>query len=269
MDDLTTLTRNPIKARLARDELSVSMSVRILRGHEIGHIAANAGFDTLYVDLEHSVLSLETTAAICHAARAAGVVPLVRLPALEPALIGRVLDGGAMGLILPHVESAASARAAVVAARYPPDGARSVGTGQPLLHYRQFPTAQACEAMNQAIFIAAMIESGAGLAAADEIAAVDGVDMLFVGTHDLGIELCWPAGDDEKVIAAYRQVLAAAAKQGKFVGAGGVANRPALIGRLIRLGVRLISAGTDLSFLSVGAAQSCAAITRAASAAGD
>jgi len=260
MSDLAMLTGNALKERLSRGELAVSMSVRIMRSHEIGYIAANAGFDTLYVDLEHSVLSLETTALLCQAARAAGIVPLVRLPVLEAALIGRVLDGGAMGLILPHIESAATARAAVAAALYPPRGTRSVGTGQPLLNYRSVPATEACAALNESLFIAAMVESAAGLSAVNTIAEVEGVDMLFVGTHDLCADMGWKSTDDEIVAAAYAQVLAAASKHGKFVGAGGVANRPQLVKRLLEMGVRFISAGTDLGFISAGASLSCAVI---------
>ncbi|WP_454692660.1 HpcH/HpaI aldolase family protein [Achromobacter aloeverae] len=262
-DDLSTLTRNPLRERLARGELATSMSLRMSRSHEIGRIAASAGFDALYVDLEHSVLSLETAATLCHAAREAGVVPLVRLPGLDSSLIGRVLDGGAMGLILPHIEDAAQACAAVSAALYPPRGTRSMGTGQALLHYRSFPAAQACAALNEAIFIAVMVESAAGLAAVDAIAAVAGVDMLFVGAGDLGAELGWAAADDDAVVDAFGKVVAAARPHGKFVGAGGIANRPAAMRRVFDLGVRFISTGTDLGFLAAGAARQLDAAKRA------
>ncbi len=265
--DLDSLTRNPLKTLLAAGGVAVSMSVRIMRGHEIGRIAAGAGFDTLYVDLEHSVLSLETTARICHAAREAGVAPLVRLPAVDAALIGRVLDGGAMGLILPHLENAGSALQAVAAARDPPLGRRSVGTGQPLLHYRAFPGGEACAALNRSLFIAVMIESAAGLAQAEALAAVDGVDMLFVGAGDLGAEQGWRADDEEAVAAAFAQVLAAASRHGKTVGAGGVAQRPALVRRLVKMGVRFVSTGTDLAFLAAGAARQAREIRQAAAAA--
>ncbi len=253
--DLDRLTRNPLKALLAAGGVAVSMSVRIMRSHEIGRIAAAAGFDTLYVDLEHSVLSLETAALVCHAAREAGVVPLVRLPAADAALIGRVLDGGAMGLILPHLEDAAPARRAVAAACYPPRGRRSMGAGQPLLHYRAFPAGQACAALNRSLFVAVMVESAAGLAQAEALAGVDGVDMLFVGAGDLGAELGWGPEDDEAVAAAFAQALAAARRHGKTVGAGGLAQRPALMRRLVGMGVRFLSTGTDLAFLAAGAAQ--------------
>ncbi len=101
------------------------MTVRLVRGIEIARIAATAGFDTLYVDLEHSSFSLETTGQICMAALEAGIAPFVRVPANTPDYISRVLDGGALGIIAPHVGSAQEARAVVKAAKFPPLGERS------------------------------------------------------------------------------------------------------------------------------------------------
>ncbi|KAF1043451.1 HpcH/HpaI aldolase family protein [Xylophilus sp.] len=249
---LAQLARNPLREKLARGELVASMTVRMSRGPEIGRIAAAAGFDSLYVDLEHSVLSLESTALVCTVAREAGVVPLVRVPALDAALIGRVLDAGAMGIIAPQIESAADARLAVACCRYPPRGQRSMATKLPLLHYRRFDTAQACEALDGSVFIAAMAETAAGLDSAAEIAAVEGVDMLLVGAQDLGASLGSPPGD-EPIAAAFSRVLDAARAAGKHVGAGGIAGRTELLQRLIGQDVRYVSTGTDLAFLLAGA----------------
>src|SRR5215471_20485319 len=99
----------------------------LLRNHvrdiEIARIAGTAGFDSLYVDLEHASFSLETTGQICMAALEAGITPLVRVPSV--AEVSRVLDAGALGVIAPHVQSADDARAYVAAAKFPPLGHRS------------------------------------------------------------------------------------------------------------------------------------------------
>src|SRR5499427_10789824 len=105
------------------------MTVRLVRSIEIAQIARTAGFDTLYVDVEHSSLSLETTGQICIAALAAEIAPFVRVPANTPEYISRVLDGGALGVIAPHVRSAAEARSVVAAAKYPPLGSRGLSGG--------------------------------------------------------------------------------------------------------------------------------------------
>src|SRR5262245_63628638 len=96
------ILRNNVKDKLARDEVVASMTVRLVRGIEIARIAATAGFDTLYVDVEHSSFSLETTGQICMAALEAGIAPFVRVPANTPEYISRVLDGGALGVLAPH-----------------------------------------------------------------------------------------------------------------------------------------------------------------------
>jgi 2-keto-3-deoxy-L-rhamnonate aldolase RhmA len=252
---LSDIVRNPLKERLARGETATSMIVRISRGPEIGRMAASAGFDSLYVDLEHSTLSLDTTALICTVAREAGVVPLVRVPQIEASVIARVLDAGAMGIVVPHVTSAAQARLAVACAKYPPEGQRSVSSGLALLHYRSFPVAEASAALNAALLVAVMIESTQALACIDDIAAVEGVDLLLVGAGDLCADMGIPGETaDARLLDAFEQVLAAASRHGKHVGAGGLAAQPQLLGQLVGRGVRYVSAGTDLAFLASAAA---------------
>ena len=100
------LVHNGVKEKLARNELVLSMTVRLVRSIEIVSIAQSAGFDSFYVDLEHSSFSLETTAQLCVAGLSLGVTPFVRVPSLAPDCIARVLDGGALGVIAPHVQGA-------------------------------------------------------------------------------------------------------------------------------------------------------------------
>ena len=111
------VVRNTVKEKLAREEVVSSMTVRLVRGVEIARMAATAGFDMIYVDLEHSTLTLETTGQICQAALSAGVTPMVRVPANSPEYIQRVLDAGALGIIAPGVRSAEEARTVVAAAK--------------------------------------------------------------------------------------------------------------------------------------------------------
>src|SRR5271163_3794144 len=131
---ISDVLRNHVKEKLARGEVVASMTVRLVPGIEIARIANTAGFDSLYVDLEHSSFSLETTSQICMSALAAGVTPLVRVPGV--AEVSRVLDGGSLGVIAPHVRSAADARDYVRAAKFPPLGDRSAAGALPHLHYR-------------------------------------------------------------------------------------------------------------------------------------
>src|SRR5215831_671601 len=104
------IINNIVKDKLKRDEVVASMTVRLVRGIEIARLAASAGFDMIYIDLEHSTLSLEATGQICQAALGAGVTPMVRVPANTPEYIQRVLDAGALGIIAPGVRSIAHQR---------------------------------------------------------------------------------------------------------------------------------------------------------------
>jgi hypothetical protein len=114
------LLRNPLKDLLARGEIAASMTVRLVADPSIALLARSAGFDTIYVDLEHGPFGIETAARLCVAAQQAGLAPLVRVPSHGGEWIARVLDGGAMGVIVPHVDTPDEARAVVAAAKYPP-----------------------------------------------------------------------------------------------------------------------------------------------------
>ena len=121
------ILRNNVKEKLARGEIVSSMTVRLVRGIEIARIAKTAGFDSIYVDLEHSSLTLDATGQICMAALELGMAPFVRVPANTPEYISRVLDCGALGIVAPDVRSAEEARTVVAAAKYFPLGARGAG----------------------------------------------------------------------------------------------------------------------------------------------
>jgi 4-hydroxy-2-oxoheptanedioate aldolase len=243
--------RNAMRERLDRDEVVSSMTVRLVRGIEIAAIAKTAGFDSLYIDLEHCSFSLDTTGQICMAAQALGVTPLVRVPANTPEYITRVLDGGAMGVIAPHVRTAEQAKAVVQAAKFQPLGDRSANGSLPQLGYRSVPARLANEALNQVTLVVIMMEAVEALARVEEIAAVDGVDMLLIGTNDLTAEWGVPGDyDDPRVAAAYESTIAACRRQGKHVGVGGLATRPDLVQRFVRMGARYVSTGTDLGFLT-------------------
>src|SRR5918997_3711892 len=139
--DLASILRNDFRSKLARGEVVSSMTVRLVRGVEIVRIAKTAGFDAIYVDLEHSSFSFDTTGQICMMALEAGIAAFVRVPTNRPEYIARALDGGAMGVIAPDGRTAEEARAIVSAAKFPPLGQRGVSGGLPHLQFRTFPAA--------------------------------------------------------------------------------------------------------------------------------
>ena len=201
---ISDILRNNVKEMLARDEVVASMTVRLVRNVEIARIAKTAGFDTIYIDLEHSSFSLESCSQVCIAAMEAGIAPFVRVPANTPDYIARVLEGGALGVIAPHVHSAADARAVVQAAKFHPLGERSNATGLPHLHFRNFPAAEAYAALNDATMVIVQAESAAALERTEEIVAVDGIDMVLVGLNDLLADWGVPGQyDDPRVREVY------------------------------------------------------------------
>lgn len=256
MTDAPPLLRNRVKEKLAKDEPVYSMTVRLVRTVDIASIALTAGFDSVYIDLEHSSFPLEAAGQVCMACTALGVTPLVRVPSLDAAFIARVMDSGAMGVILPGVESAEQARALVRAVKHVPVGERSLAGAAPQLQYRTLPADQVIRELDGSSLVVAMIESRAGLDAVEEIAAVEGVDIVLVGANDLSVAL-GVAGrmDDPAIDAAYRRVIDACLAAGTTIGIGGLGGRPDLIRRYLDLGARYVSTGNDISFLSAAAAQ--------------
>ena len=244
------VVRNNVKEKLARNEVVASMTIRLVRGVEIARMARTAGFDMIYIDLEHSTLTLEATGQVCQAALGAGVTPMVRVPANTPEYIQRVLDGGALGIIAPGVRSAEEARAVVRATKYAPLGERGAGGALPHLEYRPFPTAEANAAVNDATMVIVQFESAPAVDKAEEIAAVEGVDMVLIGVNDLLADMGL-AGQLEhpKVREAYARTIAACRKHGKHVGVGGLSTKPKLAAEFIGMGARLLSTGTDIQFL--------------------
>jgi 2-keto-3-deoxy-L-rhamnonate aldolase RhmA len=244
------VVRNVVKEKLERNEVVASMTIRLTRGVEIARLAKTAGFDMIYIDLEHSTMTLDATGQICLAALSAGVAPMVRVPANTPEYIQRVLDGGALGIVAPGIRSAAEACEVVKAVKFPPLGERGAGGALPHLEYRSFPTAEANAAVNDATMVIVQFESAAALDQADEIAAVEGVDMVLIGVNDM-LASMGLAGQYEhpKVRDAYARTIAACRKHGKHVGVGGLSTRPQLAAEFVAMGARMISTGPDIQFL--------------------
>jgi 2-keto-3-deoxy-L-rhamnonate aldolase RhmA len=244
------ILRNNVKEKLARDEVVASMTVRLVRSSEIALIARTAGFDTFYVDMQHSSLSLERCGDICMAGLQVGIAPFVRVPANTSDHISRVLDAGALGVIAPHIDCAQAAREVVRAAKFPPLGERSNAGQLAHLHYRSFSTAEVHRVLNDATMVIVQVESAAALANVEEMVAVDGIDLVLIGLNDLLADWGIPgAYDDARVREAYARTIAACRKRGKHCGVGGLATRPDLVAELVRMGARYVSTGTDLAFL--------------------
>jgi 4-hydroxy-2-oxoheptanedioate aldolase len=239
--------------QMRRGEWVSVLSVRLVTTVDIVPIAVAAGFDTIYLDMEHSGISIADAGQICVTALAAGVGAFVRVPSAAEDVIARVLDGGAMGVIVPQLTTAQQVRDIVAAAKFPPIGTRSVSSSAPPLGYRSVAVGEASRLLNSVTAVAPMVETLEALDAVAEFAAVPGVDMLFIGANDLSTALGVPGEyGHPKMRDAYARVIAAARAAGVQIGIGGVASDPAVIRDLVAAGVTYVSVGTDLGLLMSG-----------------
>jgi 2-keto-3-deoxy-L-rhamnonate aldolase RhmA len=254
------ILRNAARDRLEAGELALGVSLRQARTVDIAAIMKAAGYDWLFLDLEHNSMDLDIAVQISVAALGAGIAPIARVPAGQHWLATRILDGGGLGIVMPHVDTAQEAREIADRLRYPPAGHRSIAGGLPHFGYAPVKTAEATAAINAATLVVVMLETPKAIANAREIAAVPGIDALLIGTSDLSIEMGIPgAFADERIVAAYRTVTEACRAHGKHAGIGGVYEE-GLLRRYIGMGVRLVLAGGDLAFMAGAAAERATAM---------
>lgn len=248
-----SILRNSARERLEKGELALGAGVRIARGVEIAKLMKTAGYDWLFIDLEHGSMTLDGAAQISIAALDTGIAPIVRVPAGEFSMATRALDNGAMGIVVPHVNSADEARIAVEKLKFPPLGHRSIAGGSPQLDFQSIKTTEFVETLNVATLIVAMLESPAAIEQADEIAAVSGVDVLLIGTNDLCAEMGLHGQfSHPRIEDAYRKVIAACRKSNKWLGMGGIYAED-IMQHYIESGARFILSGNDLAFLLAAA----------------
>ena len=215
------------------------------------------GFDWLCIDQQHGRFDDARTDAVLTHRRHESVPIYVRVRALDAGLIGRALDAGAAGVIVPLVETVEQARSAAAASRYPPAGVRSWGPnlGAP----DRLPPAP--PAANETVRVWVMIETAAALEQVEAIAAVPGVDGLFVGPFDLSIALGLQVDEmiaDDSPSAPLRRILAAAARAG--IAAGAFGGEPARGAVLTSLGFTFVAVATDIGLLELGASAALAAV---------
>ena len=240
---------NPLKELLKSDRVALGVLVRLGRSGDIARIAKTTDHDFLFVDIQHSLFNVETIGHIAQTAVAIGITPLVRVRSCDDPDTQVLLDNGVAGIVFPDVNNAAEAKRAVNRARFPPIGKRSVGGGYPIFDFRPVNTAEAVPALQENTLVVCMIETKEGLENVEEIAAVDGVDVVHVGSNDLLTALGRPGtfGSPEH-IAALDRVIAAAKKHGKISGVGGDRNLPRQM-EFIRKGARFLTTNSDVAFM--------------------
>jgi 4-hydroxy-2-oxoheptanedioate aldolase len=213
------------------------------------------GFDLLCVEGEHSAMGVETVQGLVAAAALAPIPALVRIAGNEPIAIAAALDAGAAGIVVPRVDDAEGAAAAVAATRYPPIGERGLGPSRATGFGVDIPAYKA--RANDDLLLAVQVETGAAVEALDEILAVDGVDMIFVGPGDLGCSLGIDDPTDAGLRATVESVLRRSREAGRLAGVWAANTDDAA--RWREVGTELVILGSDLIWLARGVTAALAA----------
>jgi 2-keto-3-deoxy-L-rhamnonate aldolase RhmA len=249
--------------RLRAGDLAIGVGIRRWRDGSIGRIMKSCGYDYLFIDLEHGVLSLETAAELSVAAADAGIAPIVRVPEKDYTLATRALDSGALGIIVPHVDTADEAREIVAKLRYPPLGHRSYAGSMAQLDFRTAGPLEAMKTVDAETLIVVMLESPTAIENADAIAAVPGIDVLLVGMGDLSVNMGIPdKAEDPRAVEAVDRVLTACRRHGKWAGLAGIGDT-AVVARYAARGVRMVQIGGEIAMLMAEATRRAAMLRKA------
>lgn len=244
-----TQPANPVKEKWARGEPTFGAWLSIPSTFS-AEAVARRGFDWVCIDTQHGLIDFQMAAEMLLAVHAAGTVPFVRVPSNDFAAINRMLDAGALGIIVPMIASADDVRAMVNACRYPPAGARSFGPTRAALAMggNYFDIA------NDAVACIPMIETKSAVEAIEEIVALPGVDGVYVGPNDLSLALGQGPGldNDGDYAQAYQRIAKACAAAGV---AAGIHASASLAAKHVTTGYGMITVASDLAALVRGVAR--------------
>ena len=245
------MKKNLLKTKLAKQEQTIGCWITLAHPL-IPEVLAPAGFDWLAVDMEHSSIDLGDLLPLIISIEHSGMVPLVRVAENNPNLIKRVMDAGAYGVIVPNVNTADQAKAAVNAVKYPPQGTRGVGLyraqryGQGFEEYKSWLTKESV--------VIVQIEHIDAVNNIDEIFSVQGIDAFLIGPYDLSGSMGMPGKlTHPKVEAAILKVLAAAKKNKIPAGYHSVSADPQMALMRAKQGFKFLGFSLDSIFLSSAA----------------
>jgi 2-keto-3-deoxy-L-rhamnonate aldolase RhmA len=246
---------NGLRSRLAAGDTALVATLQLARSGDVARIFASAGFDALVLDAEHNLIGADAAGEILLAALGAGIAPLLRLPDAAPGPIGQALSAGALGVVIPRIETAEDAAAVARAARFAPRGRRPLPPVFPHFGREPIGQAQTVAVLEAETLVVAIIETRRAVENAAAIAAVEGVDVLFLGASDLTADLGRPGAKADPALWESAEAVAAACRAaGKVPGMGGIVEE-AHFARAIGLGMRWISAAHDATLLQAAATE--------------
>ncbi len=243
------LWENPVK-KLIREGKPVIGATVTVASADVAASLANMGFDFLWIEMEHSPITLETARNMVLATRGLKAVPFIRVPVNELWTAKRALDAGALGVVFPFTSTPELAKQAADSTKYPPNGRRGSGPGLPSLRWPA-PEGYADFADRNAVTII-IIEEVRALDRIDEITATKGVDVIFIGTNDLSYSMGFRGKTDNPAYqAALKKIVASAKKSGKPVGRP--AGTPEQIKQYMDEGFTFFQGPSDLVMMRTGA----------------
>lgn len=235
---------NPVKDTLQNGGTVLGSEVSRFRSHDIPRVYAAAGFDFVFIDMEHSGFSLETVGDLIQTARASNIVPLVRVPQAEYAWVARVLDCGAQGIIVPRVNTPEQVEQIVSWTRYPPAGIRGFACNTAQTDGQAVTTDEFIDASNQSVLVVIQIERREAVANLSKMLAIEGVDVACLGLMDLTVDLGVPGQiDHPSTRGAVQRLMTVAEEQG--VATGVITADHDTVAQFVNQGVRFVSFATD------------------------
>jgi len=257
------MRENAAKAKWRRGEVTHGAWLSIPSAFS-AETVAHAGFDWVCIDMQHGVIDYQVAVTMLLALSTGDCTPIVRVPWNEPGIIGKMLDAGAMGIIVPMVNSIEEARAAVAACRYAPIGARSYGPTRAAL----YSGADYFDHANAQVACIPMIETKRALDDLDAILDVPGIDAVYVGPADMSITLGLPPGMDNggAFEEARLRIAAACAKRGI---APGIHANASLAAKHAAAGYQMITITSDIAAIATSAAADLASVRSGAGSTAD
>jgi 2-keto-3-deoxy-L-rhamnonate aldolase RhmA len=244
---------NILRKKLKKDNFVIGTMMQELRSPAVPILLANAGYDFIFIDMEHGAHNMETVADLIKVSRGIGLCPLVRVPDLQYHLISRCLDAGAQGFMVPRIETREQAQKAVSYSKYPPLGERGCSINKGHNDYRGGDLLEFISSANKENFVILQIERRAAIEDLDNILSVEGVDGAVLGPNDLAASYGVKNDLNSQFMNdIFQKVMETGKKYGVYTGMH--------IGNLEKLiewknkGMQLITYNTYLGFLGAGAA---------------
>ncbi len=241
--------RNPVRVRLEAGESVYGMTLTS-NNLDTAALAATLGFHFLWVEMEHSPISLETLRGVVLATRGLPAMVFARVPVVETWAAKRVMDQGVAGVIFPFCSTPEMAQTAAQSCKYPPHGRRGSGAGIATTSWPE--PGRYHDSADANMMVIAIIEEQSAVERIDEIAATPGIDVLFIGTSDLSFSMGMRGRQDERALhRAIERVGEAGRKYGKFLGCP--AGRPEQVREFQQQGFQMFQGATDINLMAAGA----------------